>query len=153
MIEVPTKYIRMGTRSPGHVREGSRVRRATSRATLSATTTSRATPLAESLAFSSQTRTYLLLFIIIQQPHCLKMSANLQKIDRALQDLRDKRYRSIRQAARAHDIDKSSVAHRLRERRPRAQTYSSQQRLTPSQEIVLVHWLEDLQRQILPSNQ
>ena len=80
------------------------------------------------------------------------MSTNLHKIDNALQDLQDKRYKSIRQAARAHDIDKSSLAHRLRGRKPRALTFSSQQRLTPAQEIVLVHWIEDLQHQILPSN-
>ena len=80
------------------------------------------------------------------------MSNNLQKIQNAMEDLRQKKYRSIRQSAVAHVVGKSSVAYRLRGRKPRALSYSSQQRLTPSQEIVLVHWLEDLQRQILPSN-
>ena len=80
------------------------------------------------------------------------MSANLQGVQHALQDLKQKKYRSIRQAARAHNINKSTVAHRLQGRVPRAQSYSSQRRLTPAQETLLVHWLEDLQRQILPSN-
>ena len=80
------------------------------------------------------------------------MSANLQKVQNALQDLNQQKYRSIRQAARAHNIGKSTVAHRLQGRKPRALSHSSQQRLNPTQEIILVHWLEDLQRQILPSN-
>jgi hypothetical protein len=80
------------------------------------------------------------------------MPTNLQKIEDAVDDLKDKKFRSIRQAARAHDISHSKLAQRLRGRKPRVFTYSSLQRLNPTQEITLVRWLEDLQRQILPSN-
>jgi hypothetical protein len=79
------------------------------------------------------------------------MSANLQKVQNALQDL-NKKIRSIRQAARVHNIGKSTVAHRVQGRKLRALSHSSQQRLNPAQEIILIHWLEDLQRQILPLN-
>ena len=48
------------------------------------------------------------------------MSANIQKVQNALQDMRKKKYRSIRQSALAHDIGKSTVAHRINGRKPRA---------------------------------
>lgn len=35
-----------------------------------------------------------------------KMSANIQKVQKALQDLKEKKYRSIRQAALANDVGK-----------------------------------------------
>ena len=80
------------------------------------------------------------------------MSANIQKVQKALKDLRKQKYRSIRQAALAHDIGKSTITYRLQGRKPRAQSYSSLKRLIPKQKEVLVKWLEDLQRQILPLN-
>ena len=80
------------------------------------------------------------------------MSANIQKVQNALRDIRGKKYRSIRQSTLAHDVGKSIVAHRINSRKPRAQSYSSLRRLTPEQEEVIVKWLEDLQRQILPLN-
>jgi helix-turn-helix, Psq domain len=81
-----------------------------------------------------------------------KMSANIQKVQKALQDVREKKYRSIRQAALAHDVGKSTIAYRLHGRKSRAQSFSSLRRLTSEQEGVLVKWVEDLQRQILPIN-
>ena len=80
------------------------------------------------------------------------MSANLQDVQDALQDFTTKKYRSIRQSTSAHGIGKSTVAHRLHGRIPRAQSHSSLMRVTPAQEEVLVKWLEDLQRQVLPLN-
>jgi Tc5 transposase DNA-binding domain len=80
------------------------------------------------------------------------MSANLQNVQNALYDFTIKKYRSIRQSTSAHGIDKSTVAHRLHGRIPRAQSHSSLMRVTPAQEEVLVKWLEDLQRQVLPLN-
>ena len=80
------------------------------------------------------------------------MSINLQQVQNALQDVRGKKYRSIRQSTLAHDVGKSTVAHRINGRKPRAQSYSSLRRLTPEQEEVIIKWLEDLQRQILPLN-
>jgi hypothetical protein len=80
------------------------------------------------------------------------MSANIQKVQNALQDVRGKRYRSIRQSALANDIGKSTIAHRINGRKPGAESYSSLRRLTPQQEEVIIKWLEDLQRQILPLN-
>jgi hypothetical protein len=65
------------------------------------------------------------------------MSANIQKVQKALQDPREKKYRSIRQAALAHNVGKSTIAHRLHGRKSRAQS-SSSRRLTSEQEEVLV---------------
>jgi hypothetical protein len=42
-----------------------------------------------------------------------KMSANIQKVQKALQDLKEKKYRSARQAALAHDVGKSTITYRL----------------------------------------
>jgi hypothetical protein len=81
-----------------------------------------------------------------------KMSANIQKVQKALQDLKEKKYRSIRQAALAHDVGKSTIAYRLHGRKSRAQSSSSSRRLTSEQEEVLIKWVEDRQRQILPLN-
>jgi hypothetical protein len=81
-----------------------------------------------------------------------KMSANIQKVQKALQDPREKKYRSILQAALAHDVGKSTIAYRLHGRKPRAQSSSSSRRLTSKQEEALVRWVEDRQRQILPLN-
>ena len=80
------------------------------------------------------------------------MSANIQKVQKALQDLKEKKYRSIRQAALAHDVGKSTITYRLHGRKSRAQSSSSLRRLTPEQEEVLVKWVEDHQRQILLIN-
>jgi hypothetical protein len=80
------------------------------------------------------------------------MSANLQNVQDALHDVVTKKYRSIRKSTSAHDIGKSTVAFRLHGRIPRAQSHSSLMRVTPAQEEVLVKWLEDLQRQVLPLN-
>jgi hypothetical protein len=60
------------------------------------------------------------------------MSANLQKVQNALHDLQKKKYRSVRQATSAHGIGKSTVAHRLHGRKPRAQSHSSLMRVTPA---------------------
>jgi response regulator RpfG family c-di-GMP phosphodiesterase len=67
-----------------------------------------------------------------------KMSANIQKVQKALQDLKENKYRSIRQAALVHDVGKSTIAYRLHGRKSRAQSFSSSRRLTPKQEEVLV---------------
>jgi Tc5 transposase DNA-binding domain len=80
------------------------------------------------------------------------MSTNLQKVQDVLHDFERKKYRSIRQSTSAHGIGKSTLAHRLHGRKPRAQSHSSLMRVTPAQEEVLVKWLEDLQPQILPLN-
>ena len=66
------------------------------------------------------------------------MSANIQKVQKALKDLKKQKYRSIRQAALAHDIGKSTITYRLQGRKPRAQSYSSLKRLIPKQEEVLI---------------
>src|SRR2546423_1286590 len=79
------------------------------------------------------------------------MSANLQNVQDALHDFVTKKYRSIRQSTSAHGIGKSTVARRLHGRKPRAESHSSLMRVTPAQEV-LVKWLKDLQRQILPLN-
>jgi len=42
-----------------------------------------------------------------------KMSANIQKVQKALQDLKEKKYRSARQAALIHDVGKSTITYRL----------------------------------------
>jgi transposase len=81
-----------------------------------------------------------------------KMSANIQKVQRALQDLKEKKYCSIRQAALANDVGKSTIAYRLHGRKSRTQSSSSSRRLTSEQEEVLIKWVEDRQRQILPLN-
>jgi len=80
------------------------------------------------------------------------MSANIQKVQKALQDLKEKKYRSIHQAALAHDVGKSTIAYRLHGRKSRAQSSSSLRRLISEQEEVFVKWVEDRQRRILPLN-
>jgi hypothetical protein len=91
---------------------------------LTATTPWRATP-----PWRAGTRPYprrvLLPNIPTQQPRLIKMLANLQKAQNILQDLNQRKFRSIRQAARAYNIGKSTVAHRLQGRKPRALSYNS----------------------------
>jgi hypothetical protein len=60
-----------------------------------------------------------------------KMSANIQKVQKALQDLKEKKYRSTRQAALGNDVGKSTIAYRLQGRKSHAQSSSSLRRLTP----------------------
>jgi hypothetical protein len=78
------------------------------------------------------------------------MSAHLQKVQKALEDLTKQKFRSTRQAVRAHGISKSTVAHRLQGCKSRAQSHSLMG-IAPAQEV-LVRWLEGLQRQILTTN-
>ncbi len=69
-----------------------------------------------------------------------------QSIEQALIDLDTQRFRSIRQAAAYHEVPLSTLGHRTRGRRARSSIDVTTQRLTKSEERVLVAWIEDLQK-------
>lgn len=62
------------------------------------------------------------------------MSNQEQKIQQALESLQHKEYRSILQAARAFEVPRSTLSHRLHGRLPRNQINLNSQRLTIRQE-------------------
>ena len=61
-----------------------------------------------------------------------------QSIEQALIDLDTHRFRSIRQAAAYHEVAPSTLGHRTRGRRARNSIDTNSQRLTKSEERVLV---------------
>ncbi len=73
-------------------------------------------------------------------------------IEQALIEIETKRFRSIRQAAAYHKVAPSTLGHRRRGRKTRASIDSISQRLTNSEERVLVAWIEDLQKQHMSPN-
>ena len=67
-----------------------------------------------------------------------------QSIQQALFDVDTQRFRSIRQAAAYHNVALSTLDHRRRGRRARNSIDLNSQRLTKSEERVLVTWIQDL---------
>jgi hypothetical protein len=65
----------------------------------------------------------------------------------ALADLESGKYTSIRQAAKAYNIPRSTLANRQHGKPPRSVAHEQQQRLTPAQEEFLTEWIleQDLQ--------
>jgi hypothetical protein len=65
----------------------------------------------------------------------------------ALADLESGKYTSIRQAAKAYDVPRSTLADRQHGKLPRSAAHEQQQRLTPTQEEFLTEWIleQDLQ--------
>jgi hypothetical protein len=65
----------------------------------------------------------------------------------ALADLESGKYTSIRQAAKAYNIPRSTLANRQHGKPPRNVAHEQQQRLTPAQEEFLTEWIleQDLQ--------
>ena len=76
------------------------------------------------------------------------MSSNQEeKIQKALNDLLEQKFRSIKQAADYYSVPSSTLAHHVRGRRSKANIERKSQRLTNEEEKVLVQWIWDLQRQ------
>jgi hypothetical protein len=69
------------------------------------------------------------------------MDSREHTIDCAVRDLRDGVFSSLRAAAVAYGIPRSTLQHRVRGRKPRATAHTNQQRLTPEQEAILVGWI------------
>jgi transposase len=65
----------------------------------------------------------------------------------ALADLESGKYTSIRQAAKAYNVPRSTLADRQHGKPPRSAAHEQQQRLTPAQEEFLTEWIleQDLQ--------
>jgi hypothetical protein len=80
------------------------------------------------------------------------MSNKEEDIQKALIDLRTKRFRSIRQSAAFHNVSKSTLAHRARGRLARTTIDPNSQRLSSTQENVLLQWIQDLQRVYMALN-
>ena len=68
-------------------------------------------------------------------------------IQLALADLESGKYTSIRQAAKAYDVPRPTLANRQNGKPPRSVAHEQQQRLTPAQEEFLTEWIleQDLQ--------
>jgi hypothetical protein len=64
-------------------------------------------------------------------------------IQAAIRDLDSGVFTSQRQAAKAYNIPRSSLRHRLDGRQPAAIAHHQEQRLTPEQEEFLVKWILD----------
>ena len=67
-----------------------------------------------------------------------------QSIQQALLDVETQRFRSIQQAAAYHKVVHSTLGHCRGGRRVRTSIDLNSQRLTKSEERVLVTWIEDL---------
>ena len=89
---------------------------------------------------------------IPQPPLAITMSNKEEDIQNALTDLSTKRFRSIRQSAAFHNVKKSTLAHRARGRPARTTIDPNSQRLSSTQEQVLVQWIQDLQRVYMTPN-
>jgi hypothetical protein len=65
----------------------------------------------------------------------------------ALTDLESGKYTSIRQAAQAYGVPRSTLANRQNGKPPRSVAHEQQQRLTPAQEEFFTEWIleQDLQ--------
>jgi hypothetical protein len=68
-------------------------------------------------------------------------------IQLALADLESGKYPSIRQAAKAYNVSRSTLANRQHSKPTRSVAHEQQQRLTPAQEEFLTEWIfeQDLQ--------
>lgn len=67
-------------------------------------------------------------------------------IQRALQDVARRRYRSYRAAAKAHNLPKSTLTDRAKSTQTRRKARESQQILSSEQEDLLVRWILELER-------
>ena len=75
-----------------------------------------------------------------------------QSIQQALLDVDTQRFRSIRQAAAYHKVASSTLGHRRGGRQAQTSIDRNTQRLTKSEERVVVTWIQDLQKQHMNSN-
>jgi helix-turn-helix, Psq domain/Tc5 transposase DNA-binding domain len=75
------------------------------------------------------------------------MNQRESMLQSALADLESGKYTSIRQAAKAYNIPRSTLADRQHGKPPRSVAHEQQQRLTPAQEEFLTEWIleQDLQ--------
>ena len=81
------------------------------------------------------------------------MSSNQEeKIQKALNDLLEQKFCSIKQAADYYSVPSSTLAHRVRGRQSKANIERKSQRFTNEEERVLVQWIWDLQRQRMSPN-
>ncbi len=80
------------------------------------------------------------------------MSDQEQRVQQALNDLEDGKYRSTRQAALANRVPKSIVAYRRRNRPLIVNKERKSQRFTNEEERALIQWIKDLQRQHISPN-
>jgi DDE superfamily endonuclease len=75
-----------------------------------------------------------------------------QNVQKALNELLEKKYRSIQQAALANGVASSTLAHRVRGRRSIHNVERKSQRFTNEEEKLLGQWIRDLQRQRISPN-
>jgi hypothetical protein len=80
------------------------------------------------------------------------MSDQEENVQRAINDLDSKRFRSIRQSELYNRVPRATVAHRIGGRKARAQKELKSQRFTNQEERSIVQWTSDLQMQYISSN-
>jgi hypothetical protein len=80
------------------------------------------------------------------------MSDQEQKIQKAVKDVNDQRYSSIRQAALANDVARATLTYRIGGRKAKSQMERKNRRFTNQEEKSIVQWLNDLQRQHMSPN-
>ena len=80
------------------------------------------------------------------------MASDLEhRLLNALNDVANGSFTSIRQSAAYHSVPKSTLYDRIHGINPRTEARKSQRLLLEAQELVLIKWLEDLQRQVIPA--
>ena len=90
---------------------------------------------------------------LLHQHHAFKMDTREVAIDSAVRDYRAGIFTSLRKAAEAYEVPRSTLQDRMNGRQPNAIAHSNQQRLTPEQEGFLVDWiLEEDSRAQPPSH-
>ena len=80
------------------------------------------------------------------------MSDQEQKIQKAVDDVANKRYRSIRQSALANDVSRTTLTYRVGGRKAKSQMERKNRRFINQEEKCVVQWLNDLQRQHMSPN-
>ena len=80
------------------------------------------------------------------------MSDQEQKVQKAVDDVEFKRFRSIRQSAMYNGVSPTTVAYRVGGRKAKSQSQRKNQRFTNQEEKSIVQWLCDLQRQHISPN-
>ena len=80
------------------------------------------------------------------------MSDQEENVQKAINDLDSKRFRSIRQSALYNGVPRATVAHRIGGRKAKAKKELKMQRFTNQEERCIIQWINNLQKQHMNLN-
>ena len=80
------------------------------------------------------------------------MADHEEDVQKAIQDVSTRRFRSIRQSAAFNGVSKATVAHRVQGRKAKASRELKSQRFTNQEEKSIIQWINDLQKQHISPN-